>query len=125
MSAEKILVIEDDTDNRLLLCAALQRYGYEVLSTVNALDALDLLETSPVHLILLDMHLPKMSGFEFLDRIKKQPHTQQIPVIAITANSITAERGACLRAGCVEYVTKPFMRQELHAVIEKVLNSFA
>jgi two-component system, cell cycle response regulator DivK len=122
MDTPVILCVDDNQDNRVLVRTSLERSGYEVLTAPDARSALRILNTLQVQLILLDIHMPEMTGFDFLKIVKQQAHTQAIPIIAMTANSISAERGACLKAGCVDYITKPFLRHELRALVQKALN---
>lgn len=111
----RILVVDDQPANLRVVSALLTRHGYEVLSASDGESALELAGTQVPDLMLLDMMMPGMDGFELISRIKQQPGLVQIPVVFLTA---AQDRDMLLRAfdaGAVDYVTKPFMPEELLA----------
>ena len=117
--AEKILVVEDELSLQETLAYNLKRQGYEVETTGNGLEALDIARRDRPDLILLDIMLPGMDGFEATRQIKADPRTAGIPVVALTARALTSDREAALAAGCDDYDTKPV---DLDRLICKVRN---
>lgn len=107
MDAKKILVVEDNPVNRRLAEFLLRSQGYIVLQATNAQEAFDLLKTERTDLILMDVQLPGMDGLEATRKLKEQPATANIPVVAVTSYAMKGDREKALAAGCVGYVTKP------------------
>jgi two-component system cell cycle response regulator DivK len=107
MSANLILIVEDNANNRLLVRDVLQATGYETLETETAEDGIRLaLERQPA-LILMDILLPAMNGMEALRRLRDEPKTRHIPVIAVTASVMDQDRSKIMTAGFDDYVMKP------------------
>ncbi len=104
---ERILVVEDNPDNLLTITAILDTAGYPYLSTHTAYDALRLITRRPPALILMDVQLPGLSGLDATRRIRDNPATAAIPVIAVTAKAMQGARDEILAAGCDDYVAKP------------------
>jgi CheY-like chemotaxis protein len=105
--AQTILLIEDNPDNVVTVKAVLGK-SYQVIDAADGLIALDILEKVNPCLILLDMGLPKMDGLTVLKRIRENPDMNHIPVIALTAHAMKDDRERYLRAGCSDYISKPF-----------------
>ena len=103
----RILIIEDNALNRALLLAVLKPDGFEVLTAENGLLGVEVAERERPDLILMDVMLPDLDGYEATRRLKMHWATQHIPIIAITANASPAERERALDAGCDGYITKP------------------
>ncbi|GAB4383277.1 MAG: hypothetical protein Kow00121_44890 [Elainellaceae cyanobacterium] len=103
----KILLVEDNDINRDMLSRRLERQGYEVIVAVNGAEGVTKTLSDQPDLVLMDLHLPILDGWEATRRIKANPQTQAIPVIALTADAIAGEREKALAAGCDEYDTKP------------------
>ena len=103
----KILLVEDNEMNRDMLVRRLERRGFEVSSAADGQEALTLARTQLPDLILLDMSLPEIDGWEVARRLKRDTRTQDIPVIALTAHAMNGDREAALDAGCEDYDTKP------------------
>ena len=103
----KILIVEDNALNRALLLAVLKPEGFEILSAENGLQGIDLAQRELPDLILMDVMLPGLNGYEATRRLKAEPTTRHIPIIAITANAVPAERERALDAGCDGYIAKP------------------
>jgi CheY-like chemotaxis protein len=116
-----ILCIEDNLSNAELFRRMLTSGGYEVYVAATGGRGLEYARENPVDLILLDINLPGMTGFEVLKQIRNIDFLSKIPVIAVTANSINASKKACLEAGFDGYVNKPIMRNELREIIAKFL----
>jgi len=107
MSGKNILLVEDNPVNRRLAVFLLRSQGYEVREATTAQEALELLEKERADLIVMDIQLPGMDGLEVTRRIKAQPATADIPIIAVTSYAMKGDREKALAAGCVGYVTKP------------------
>src|SRR5262245_54907326 len=102
-----ILIVEDDDMNRDMLARHLKWEGYQVIAAVNGVQAVALARSEAIDLILMDMGLPIMNGWQATHRLKSAPETQPIPIIALTAYALTEDRAKCLDIGCDEYETKP------------------
>lgn len=117
----KILIVEDNELNLDMLVRRLVRKGYEVVSAVDGEQGLSMATTANPDLILMDMSLPGMDGWEATRQIKADPVTQLIPVIALTAHAMVGDREKALRAGCDDYDTKPVEFQRLLEKMENLL----
>ncbi len=113
----RILVVEDNELNRDMLCRRLERRDYQVLIAVDGMEALNCARTQKPDLILMDMSLPKLSGWEASRQLKKDAETESIPIIALTAHAMGGDRERALAAGCDDYTTKPI---ELQLLIDKM-----
>ena len=113
----KILIVEDNEMNRDMLSRRLARRGYAVVTAVDAEQGLVAAETERPDLILMDMSLPVMDGWEATRRLKAESATQTIPVIGLTAHAMTGDRDKAMAAGCDDYDTKPV---ELPRLLEKI-----
>ncbi|MDX1618519.1 MAG: hybrid sensor histidine kinase/response regulator [Balneolaceae bacterium] len=113
-----VLIIDDTEPNVRLLAHVLKREGYEVLAAFSGEDALKLVEKKKPEIILLDIMMPGMDGFEVCERLKKKEETSDIPVIFLSALSETDSKVKGFKAGGVDYITKPFQREEVLARIE-------
>ncbi len=103
----KILLVEDNEMNRDMLSRRLKRKGYEVLIAVDGAQGVEITNLETPDLILMDMSLPVMDGWEATRNIKADPATKSIPVIALTAHAMSGDREKALEAGCDDYDTKP------------------
>jgi two-component system cell cycle response regulator DivK len=120
-----VLYIEDNPDNMTLVKRALEARGYILLSAVNGLDGVRVAETEDVHLILLDINLPDIDGYEVARRLRSSPkrYLAHIPIIAVTANALKGDAERALAAGCDVYMSKPINIRELWARVEAFLPS--
>lgn len=118
----KILLIEDNEMNLDMLSRRLERQGYEVLIAMDGAKGVDMAQEELPDLILMDMSLPVMDGWEATRRLKAEEATQMIPIIALTAHAISGDRERCLAAGCNEYESKPVKFPKLLAKIQDLLN---
>jgi CheY-like chemotaxis protein len=107
MAGKKILLVEDNPVNRRLAVFLLRAHGYEVREATTAMEAFEILQTDQPDLIVMDIQLPGMDGLEITRKLKEQPATADIPVIAVTSYAMKGDREKALAAGCVGYVTKP------------------
>lgn len=116
-----ILVVEDNEMNLDMLTRRLSKRGHDVLIATDGAQGVDMAQRQKPHLILMDMSLPVMDGWQATRLIKADPNTAFIPVIALTAHAIAGDREKCLAAGCDEYETKPIKFPELLAKIDHFL----
>ena len=118
----RILAAEDNVFNRDLLEHMLSRLGLSAAMTVNGREALALLECAPFDLLLLDIHMPELDGFQVVGAIRERERTAggHLPVIALTARSRKEDRERCLRAGMDECLTKPYSAADLWATMDRV-----
>ena len=113
----KILLVEDNEMNRDMLSRRLLRKGYEVVMAVDGEQAVIMAQSERPDLILMDMSLPVIDGWEATRRVRADNTTSHIPIIALTAHAMSGDREKALNAGCDEYDTKPI---ELPRLLEKI-----
>jgi CheY-like chemotaxis protein len=113
----KILLVEDNEMNRDMLSRRLIRKEFEVLIAVDGQQGVDMASSEIPDIILLDMSLPVMDGWEAARHLKANPETQKIPVIALTAHAMAGDKEKALEAGCDDYDTKPV---EFKRLLEKI-----
>ena len=118
----RVLLVEDNEMNRDMLSRRLARKGYDVLIAVDGQQGLDLAASGTPDIILMDMSLPVIDGWEATRRLKADPALQAIPVIALTAHAMAGDREQALGAGCDDYDTKPI---ELPRLLEKIAAQLA
>lgn len=119
----RILVVEDNELNQKLIVQMLLSYGFEVECADNGLECLNVLQQRNFDLILMDMQMPIMDGYEATGFIRANQIWQHIPIIAITANALSGDRDKCLACGCNSYLAKPFKSAELVQEIKAQLNT--
>ena len=117
----KILLIEDNEMNRDMLSRRLERRGYQVVIAADGEQGVQLAQTEAPDLILMDMSLPVLDGWEATRQLKAAPETQSIPIIALTAHAMSDDREKALAAGCNDYDTKPIDFPRLLAKIQTLL----
>ena len=113
----RILLVEDNEMNRDMLSRRLARKGYDVVMAVDGQQAVEMARSSDPALILMDMNLPILDGWEATRMIKADEVTRSIPVIGLTAHAMAGDREKCLAAGCDQYETKPV---EFARLLEKI-----
>ena len=118
----RILLVEDNEASRDMLSRRLARRGYEVSLAVDGEEALAAVRSSRPDLILMDMDLPVLDGWEAAARLKASPDTQAIPIIALTAHAMAGDRERALEAGCDDFETKPIEFERLLSKMEALLN---
>ena len=116
-----ILIVEDNEMNRDMLSRRLQRKGYEILLAIDGANGIDVATASAPDLILMDMSLPVMDGWEATRRLKADKALKHIPIIALTAHAMANDREKALEAGCDDYDTKPIELPRLLAKMEALL----
>ena len=119
----KILLVEDNEMNRDMLTRRLERKGYEVAIAVDGQAGIDMASSATPDIILMDLSLPVIDGWEATRKIKADPATQSIPVIALTAHAMAGDEQKALEAGCDDYDTKPIELPRLLGKIENLLES--
>ena len=117
----KILLVEDNEMNRDMLSRRLARSGYEVIMAVDGARGVAMATSDRPDLILMDMSLPVIDGWEATRQIKATPELRKIPIIALTAHAMATDRDKALEAGCDDYDTKPVELQRLLGKIETLL----
>ena len=117
----KVLLVEDNEMNRDMLSRRLQRRGYEVISAVDGEEGVKMAQSEAPDLILMDMSLPVLDGWDATQQLKAGPETQSIPIIALTAHAMSGDREKALEAGCDDYDTKPIEFSRLHEKIQALL----
>ena len=113
----KVLLVEDNEMNRDMLSRRLERRGYQVVLALDGQQGLDLARSEAPDLILMDMSLPVLDGWEATRQLKAAPETRTIPIIALTAHAMSSDRDKALAAGSDDYDTKPI---ELPRLLEKI-----
>jgi len=117
----RILLVEDNELNRDMLSRRLQKRGYEVVMAIDGETGVSMAQSDAPGLILMDMSLPGIDGWEATRRIKAAPQTRHIPIVALTAHALPGERDKALAAGCDDFDTKPIDLPRLLQKIETLL----
>lgn len=117
----RILLVEDDEMNRDSLTRLLRRRGYQLLVAHDGAEGVAMGQSEMPDLILMDMSLPTLDGWEATRRLKSAAETQDIPIIALTAHAMSADRNRALAAGCDDYDSKPIELERLLPKIEALL----
>jgi two-component system cell cycle response regulator DivK len=117
--SRRVLVIEDHEDNRTILRDLLTTVGYEILEAINGEDGLALAEAQPPDLILMDIDLPGIDGYEATRRIRAQPGLRGVPIIAVTSYALSGDDAKAFAAGCDAYIAKPFSPRALLARVRE------
>lgn len=120
-----ILVVEDDDDNLTLLSYAIELFGCRTIEQPSSSAALSLAKTHQPDLILLDILMPDVDGIQVLQSLKQDRLTQRIPVIAVTALARAEDRLMLLKSGFTDYISKPYMLDDLEALIHRHLPDMA
>jgi two-component system cell cycle response regulator DivK len=118
----KLLLVEDNEMNRDMLSRRLLRRGYEVVIAVDGEEGVNLAQSENPDLVLMDMSLPVVDGWEATRRLKAARETASIPILALTAHAMSGDRDKALEAGCDEYDTKPIEFSRLLGKIEILLD---
>ncbi len=121
----KILLVEDNEMNRDMLSRRLERRGYQVLIAVDGRQGVAMARSEAPNLILMDMSLPVLDGWELARQLKAAPETRAIPIIALTAHAMAGDQEKALEAGCDDYDTKPIEFPRLVEKIEALLGKEA
>lgn len=116
--SSRILVIEDNADNRELMTYLLEAFGHRVATAVDGAQALTMLNDEPFDLIVCDVHLPRVDGFEIVEAVKASEARAGVPIVAVTALAMVGDRDRLLAAGFDAYIGKPIEPQEFMRQIE-------
>jgi CheY-like chemotaxis protein len=116
-----ILIVEDNPVNQKLIAFLLARSGYSYDVAENGAVALDRLEHAAYRLVLLDMMMPVMNGYDTIKAIRAQDRFKHLPVIALTANAMKGEAEKCRAAGCDDYIAKPYSKDQILGAIAALL----
>jgi two-component system, cell cycle response regulator DivK len=119
--SKRILIVEDQEDNRAILRDVLSIAGYELIEAVDGGEGVELAQKERPDLILMDIQLPVLDGYEATRRIKANPELKAIPIIAVTSYALSGDEARARAAGCDGYVTKPFSPRQLLAKVREYL----
>ncbi len=119
---KKVLIVEDNQDLQFLLTVQIKSMGFFAISANNGIEAVEKSIEEKPHLILMDIMLPGMDGREATRRIRSNPETKNIPILAITALTKESELRECIEAGCNDYMLKPFNYKDLQEKIQALLD---
>lgn len=114
---KKVLAIEDNLSNMILISRVVEAEGYDLLRAEDGIEALQILEEETPDLILLDINIPGIHGLDLARQLKADESLAKIPLVATTANVLLGDRERCLEAGCDDYLPKPLDIRELRAVM--------
>jgi CheY-like chemotaxis protein len=118
-----VLVVDDDVRNIFALSSALERRGMTVLTASTGREALTTLESTPnVAIVLMDVMMPEMDGYETMQAVRKNPAFRRLPIVALTARAMKGDREKCLEAGASDYLAKPVNTEQLLSVLRAWLH---
>jgi len=121
MERKKILVVDDDKKNRYLVSYLLEKEGFEVVMATNGLEGIEAARKQQMDLIIMDIKMPKMDGYETTRRIRRLKNYKSIPIIALTSYAMAGDRKKALKAGCTGYIEKPINPETFVSEIKKFL----
>jgi len=119
--SNRILIVDDNRDNRELVVKVLARHGYEIIEAENGEKAMEMVAGQPPDLILMDISLPGLNGYEVTRRLKERQESHHIPIIALTAHAMKGDREKALASGCSDYLAKPIDIRELPQLVARRL----
>jgi two-component system, cell cycle response regulator DivK len=119
----RILLVDDNAENRRFLSRRLERRGFEVLVAHDGAAAVEMAKAERPDLVLMDMNMPKVDGWEATRQIKAAPESAATPVIGLTAHALEGDRDRAIEAGCADYHTKPVEFEKLMEQIEQLLRA--
>jgi two-component system, cell cycle response regulator DivK len=118
---KRILVIEDNEDNRQIIRDLLTSFDYELIETADGAEGVAMAQSHRPDLILMDIQLPEMDGYEATRRIRAIPELERVPIIAVTSYALSGDDAKAREAGCDGYVAKPFSPRQLLAKVREFL----
>ena len=121
MKKKKILVVDDDKKSRYLVSFLLEKESFEVIMATNGLEGIEAARKQQVDLIIMDVKMPKMDGYETTKRIRRLKKYKSIPIIALTSYAMTEDKERALKAGCTGYIPKPITSETFISEIKKFL----
>lgn len=119
MAEKKVIVIDDDSRNIFALTATLRAKGYECLSFHDATEAINTLKEQSCDIILIDMMMPKMDGYEAIPKIRQIQGKEHTPIIAVTAQAMMGDKEKCIDAGADDYIAKPIDVDRLLSILKE------
>jgi CheY-like chemotaxis protein len=117
----RVLIVEDDAGSMDLALRIVRLESHEPITTADGETALALARAVRPHLILLDLHIPRLDGWGFVKELRQEEWARRIPVIAVSASATPPERERALRAGCDDFLAKPYYPEQMRAMLEKHL----
>ena len=117
----KVLIIDDDPDIRAILTVQFEGWGFEVITAENAGDGIALAKNVEPRLILIDINMPDISGFEATRKIRENPKTNSTPMLALTAHDTAGDRDEAHQAGCDAFIAKPIDASNLYQAVVKLV----
>ena len=117
----KILLVEDNEINRDMMVRRLQRRGYTIVTAVDGQQGVDMTHSEKPDLVLMDMSLPVLNGWDATRQIKGDPDVKNVPVVGLTAHAMVGDRDQALQAGCDDYATKPVEFEKLIELINRLI----
>ncbi len=121
MEGKRILVVDDDKKNRYLVSFLLEKEGFEVVIATNGLEGVEVAKKQQVDLIIMDIKMPKMDGYEATKRIRRLKKYKSIPIIALTSYAMMEDKEKAMKAGCTGYMSKPITPETFTKEIKKFL----
>lgn len=121
----RILIIEDNNDNRDMLSRRLRRHGFDVITASEGSSGIAMAQSEAPDLLLLDLNMPDLDGWQITQMLKADPQTQHLPIIVVTADQVPGNRERLLEIGCADYHTKPIQLNVLLSQIETTLRDAA
>ncbi len=121
MERKKILVVDDDKKNRYLISFLLEKEGFEVVIATNGLEGIEAARKQQVDLIIMDIKMPKIDGYETTKRIRRLKKYKSIPIIALTSYAMVKDKEKAMKAGCTGYMSKPITPETFTEEIKKFL----
>lgn len=118
---KRILIVEDQEDNRMIMRDVLSAAGYELIEAVNGQEGVNRAQSDRPDLILMDIQMPVLDGYEATRQIKADPNLKAKPIIAVTSYALSGDQAKARAAGCDGYVSKPFSPRELLARVREYL----
>ena len=122
-SGKMVLLVEDNEDNRIVYSTILKHFGYEVIEALNGEEGIAKARSEKPDLILMDISIPIIDGWEATQVLKHDPSTRSIPIIALTAHAMSGDREKAMQAGCDDYHPKPVDFSKLLSQIEAALGT--
>ncbi|WP_246317669.1 HAMP domain-containing protein [Hyphomicrobium methylovorum] len=119
---QKVLLVDDDARNIFALSSLLERRGMDVLTATTGLEAIEMLESNDVSIVLMDIMMPEMDGYQTMQRIRGSERHQRLPIIALTAKAMKGDREKCLEAGASDYLAKPVDTEQLISALRMWLH---
>lgn len=119
--AKTVLLVEDNEDNRIVYATMLEHFGFDVVEAGNGEDALAMARTGKPDIILMDISIPGIDGWTATERLREDPDTRAIPVIAVTAHALPEHRDRAEALGCEGYLTKPCAPRRLLEEVRRII----